>query len=249
MIHYTDGTAVDIPLKIGMNINDWWNASDLPKAAVAWTAPLKEAGWVGLFQFPWENPREDVAITSVDFVSGGGGAVPALLAITGLAANPNRLVVTNFENDQPDWSCIVDPATASLPKPQFTRATQGGIQGGYGRIAFSAGKEGANGVAFVHFNAQALRADSHRIFTFWVKSNNDTALTFVLPEKDWKDSLRWTVPVQAGSWSRVSLDLAAALKEHKLDISQLRGEFFIFNEVGNRDNPAVTLDLDEVQFE
>ncbi len=84
IIHYTDGTHIEIPLIKGKNIADWWGPKDLPEAKVAWSGENPESHQVvGLYIMPWANPNPDKLIKSIDFIS-GSLPVPILVAITGI---------------------------------------------------------------------------------------------------------------------------------------------------------------------
>jgi hypothetical protein len=91
VLRYADGLEVRVPLRYARNIRVWsrWphhSVSLDPGSAVAWRGDnphSRAGGWqTVLYHFRLENPRPDVAITSVDFVSAGTKAAPFLLAIT-----------------------------------------------------------------------------------------------------------------------------------------------------------------------
>ena len=86
VIHFADGSTVDVPLILGDNVDSF--KSDAPRAlknaGIAWTKAFdsgKEQAVAYMFQ--WDNPKPDVPIASVDLVPRNQGiAVPALLAIS-----------------------------------------------------------------------------------------------------------------------------------------------------------------------
>jgi hypothetical protein len=91
VINYADGQRLSVPLTFGMNIDDLWARAG---AAEDYSEPTKVV-WRGvnpaskglgyvlrLFDFRWQNPRPDVAITSIDFKSAMTERAPFLLAIT-----------------------------------------------------------------------------------------------------------------------------------------------------------------------
>ncbi len=94
-IHYADGQTNRIPIVYGEDVRDWWAYNGLAKetkrATVAWSGKNKatQANGLGLqlFRRPWDNPRPDVLIESVDFSACKARSIPFLIAIT---AEPPR---------------------------------------------------------------------------------------------------------------------------------------------------------------
>jgi hypothetical protein len=90
VVHYADGKSETIPVYSEINID---NAKQdgaprvLPGAQVAWSAPYAGTSSSAVaYSMQWNNPRPDVAITSIDMADGDAKrGVPVLLAIT--AAN------------------------------------------------------------------------------------------------------------------------------------------------------------------
>jgi eukaryotic-like serine/threonine-protein kinase len=91
VLRYADGLEVRVPLQYARNIRVWsrWphhSTTLQPGGTVAWRGDnphSRAGGWqTVLYRFRLENPRPDVAITSLDFVSAGTKAAPFLLAIT-----------------------------------------------------------------------------------------------------------------------------------------------------------------------
>ena len=95
-IHYADGQTVEIPIAYGEDVRDWWAYPQMPKetkrATVAWSGKNKatQANGLGLqlFRRPWDNPRPDVLIESIDFSACKAGSIPFLIAIT--AESPRK---------------------------------------------------------------------------------------------------------------------------------------------------------------
>ena len=91
--HYQDGQTCDFVLMEGKNIGDWWSVSDLPDAWPGITATNGLGQNIGLFVAAWTNPRPDVTIVSMDFLSVGSdetinyssasSCIPFLVAVTG----------------------------------------------------------------------------------------------------------------------------------------------------------------------
>jgi serine/threonine protein kinase/WD40 repeat protein len=86
VVHYADGTQFEIPIRHGQDTGDWWGqAQAQPSAAtatVAWEGPNPEGRPVRLFRQTWRNPKPDVRIDHLDFVSAKRSSAPFLLAIT-----------------------------------------------------------------------------------------------------------------------------------------------------------------------
>ena len=88
--HYADGKSVEIPIKSGANTGNWWSGyvageeSRLVAVEVQSTATGQKA-WRYLRVWEWSNPRPDVPIERLDFVSDETAQSPILLAITGVA--------------------------------------------------------------------------------------------------------------------------------------------------------------------
>jgi hypothetical protein len=84
VVHYADGEQRSIPLLYQRSLIDWWvkNATDKPTdAEIAWHGSHKRSP-ISLFKYTWTNPRPDVAIDTIDFVSAMTRVAPFLVAIT-----------------------------------------------------------------------------------------------------------------------------------------------------------------------
>jgi len=86
VIHYEDGVAVEIPLKYGVHLRDWWVQSDqsqeVPEGKVAWTGRNNLAA-IRLYSLTWENPHPDKLVTAIDCCSAGTACAPFVVAMTG----------------------------------------------------------------------------------------------------------------------------------------------------------------------
>jgi len=85
-VHYADGTTADVPIRIGHDTADWWVEPDgRPPAAgarIAWAGMNPAGRAVRLLQQTWTNPRPEIAVVSLDFISARRAPAPFLLAIT-----------------------------------------------------------------------------------------------------------------------------------------------------------------------
>jgi hypothetical protein len=90
VLHYADGQTAELPLVCGKDLRDWWTLAGEPKetpnATVAWTGNTPLAATKGqtirLWKRTYENPRPDVEITHLDFVSAMAFPAPFVVAIT-----------------------------------------------------------------------------------------------------------------------------------------------------------------------
>jgi len=88
-VNYQDGTTIDIPVKVGTNIADWWYNPQTSSFKISKALPIKVITGYDLelvryiFAFGWNNPYPEKEINSLDFIS-EGNAIPILIAVTGV---------------------------------------------------------------------------------------------------------------------------------------------------------------------
>lgn len=97
VLHYADGRTQDLPLIYGQDILGFWNgreAAKLPKGRVtlAWSGQNQvlrgynttygQSHRLGLLHLVWDNPRPEVALASLDFISARSACAPFLIALT-----------------------------------------------------------------------------------------------------------------------------------------------------------------------
>ena len=84
-IHYakTLEVVVDAPIIGGKNISEWHRPNPSGAVPLAWTGRNGVAD-IGVYLFEWENPRPELAIERIDFVSADKGPVLGLIAVTAL---------------------------------------------------------------------------------------------------------------------------------------------------------------------
>ena len=81
-VHYQGREEPEvIPIVNDKNITDWWNPREVSEAYIGWIGS-NGLGKVGIHVFPWVNPRPDLPIASVDFVSNDVGPILGLAALT-----------------------------------------------------------------------------------------------------------------------------------------------------------------------
>ena len=81
-VMYDDGTKVDIPIRGGKEIGNWWQPQDGEHYRVGWFGPNLANANVGLLIFPWQNPSPDKVIASITFTSAKISSVPCVVAVT-----------------------------------------------------------------------------------------------------------------------------------------------------------------------
>ena len=91
VLNYADGQKHELPILYGQHLRDWWlfrqgDEKQTTGARVVWTganaATAKARGSLRLYLMTGENPRPEVEIKSIDFVSAMTKCGPFLIAIT-----------------------------------------------------------------------------------------------------------------------------------------------------------------------
>ncbi len=83
VIRYEDGSTVEIPIKYGVHVRDWWasTGSAVSEGKLAWTGQNQQSR-IRLYSMAWENPNPDKAVTAVDYRSAGTACAPFAVAMT-----------------------------------------------------------------------------------------------------------------------------------------------------------------------
>jgi hypothetical protein len=84
VVHYADGTEQRIPIRVGVEIADWYvDPRPLPAAQVAWTGHSDDKpGPIGAYAMRWVNPWPDKVIASIDLLSAQKDPVVAVFAVS-----------------------------------------------------------------------------------------------------------------------------------------------------------------------
>jgi hypothetical protein len=86
VIHYRDGQQSEISLHYGEHIGPWnprtQMHTDLEGATVAWQSQYYPIAVNRLYKLTWHNPRPDVEVSHLDFLSAMNGTSPFLVALT-----------------------------------------------------------------------------------------------------------------------------------------------------------------------
>lgn len=90
VVHYADGSTVEVPVRHGREIADWWDTKPVVgQARRAWFNSEQRS----LFAWRWENPHPERLVTTIDVVSAEGPAVGILVAATAEFADDRRLAL------------------------------------------------------------------------------------------------------------------------------------------------------------
>jgi len=84
VVHYDDGTEQRIPVRVGVEIADWYvDPAQLPSARVAWRGHIADKpGPIGVYAMRWVNPYPDKVISSIDLISAQKDPVTVVMAIS-----------------------------------------------------------------------------------------------------------------------------------------------------------------------
>jgi outer membrane lipoprotein-sorting protein len=87
VLRYADGQHRALPILYGYHVRNWWpQAGELPfdrtGLTLAWQRPHHAESPRRLFVTTWDNPRPDVPVATIDYVSAVALPAPFLLAIT-----------------------------------------------------------------------------------------------------------------------------------------------------------------------
>jgi hypothetical protein len=95
VVHYADGTVEKVPIVNGKDIGGWWKHAQVAEptdAKIAWEGSndgvKPRGGGPRLFLSAWENPKPNMDVVSIDFVSEMTKCAPFCVAIT--VAEPLR---------------------------------------------------------------------------------------------------------------------------------------------------------------
>ena len=97
VVRYADGSKTVVPVRYGLEINDWWSARAPSHGRIAWTGGNAETD-VALYATQWKNPAPAVSVAGVSMRSACTPCVPVCLAITAVKAG----VVTALQTAELD---------------------------------------------------------------------------------------------------------------------------------------------------
>jgi WD40 repeat protein len=89
IVHYEKGPDVEIPLRVGVELADWWHTpgASAPLAPEAWKGTngktmRTEGCHIRLFHLAWDNPQPGVTVRSIDLATTHNDARPFLVGLT-----------------------------------------------------------------------------------------------------------------------------------------------------------------------
>ena len=83
-VHYADGQSLEAPLHYNRQLRAFYHNRSTLSSPQVWQGATPGGQPLGLSNWTWANPRPEEPLASVDFLSTGTGACPALVALTGL---------------------------------------------------------------------------------------------------------------------------------------------------------------------
>jgi hypothetical protein len=84
LIHYSDGTTAEIPVRYSQDIADWWACIDIVNAKVAWVGPNSSGQQVCVYSTRAANPHPEKEVAAVELVTTQTLCIAAMLAVTGV---------------------------------------------------------------------------------------------------------------------------------------------------------------------
>ena len=85
-VSYSDGTSVDIPVNVDVQISDWWGMKELNDSNASLFLKVKSDksanGIVGIYGYRWVNPNPEKTLRSLSFISAERDPVVGILAVS-----------------------------------------------------------------------------------------------------------------------------------------------------------------------
>ena len=240
--HYEDGSVESCPLIGGRNIGDWWNVFSLPSARIGIQRKNPKGQTVTCYVTEWENPKPDLKIASMDFLSLSASregeidwnpenaAIPVLIAATGEETNPNRFELTGPSAFKAARG--IGELRSRTPGSVKVRKEKKGIC----LEVFFPSYEGNNVPgAWIGFRKEGLR-EPYESLTCEIRSRDGGTLQLRLPGEKWKDF--WTAYLNVpgdGKWHKYRLFFDRDFQSFRgngknpIDFTCLRPELFLFS--------------------
>ncbi|MDD2600919.1 MAG: glycoside hydrolase family 2 TIM barrel-domain containing protein [Kiritimatiellae bacterium] len=98
VIHYTDKTSVDFPIRSWIEIGDWSTPVRVDKAKICWTGNNRVLSHVGLYLTPWTNPYPEKTIASIDILGALTTAQVGVIGIAGATTDLTRMLLWELSN-------------------------------------------------------------------------------------------------------------------------------------------------------
>ncbi|MBR6056913.1 MAG: family 20 glycosylhydrolase [Victivallales bacterium] len=84
VIHYEDGSIMEVPLKWDIAVSDWNTQFGGARAPIVWRKTAKDGTLVSLVAYTWWNPKPELAVRAIDFVTNRDKVQPVLLGVTAI---------------------------------------------------------------------------------------------------------------------------------------------------------------------
>ena len=259
-IRYADGTSIDYPLEGGVNIGDWWYPRRLPEAKNGIVRPNGDGHEVATWVAEWENPKTDVEIRSIDFLSATeargseidwlptGTPVPVLVAVTGEKPGEKLLNLTAPERLRHAGGTM---EVGSTVPGKITAADFG--KDNTLTVEFADSPAGEVPAALLVYDKTGA-AGPYRYLTFLAKSATDETVQFLFPRDDWQANLCGEVALKGdGRWHKYRLDIETGMKNTGgFTFERQRGELFLYYRsmrLPDIHRPAMKFELKEIILE
>ncbi len=84
VIHYEDGGSETLPLTWGVTLSSWNTQVGSSDAVIGWQGKTRGGAQLSVEVLTWWNPRPEIAVVAIDFLSSRNTVRPALLALTAI---------------------------------------------------------------------------------------------------------------------------------------------------------------------
>lgn len=84
VLRYADGSSAELPVRLGIEVGDWYQPKKLIGAKIAWRGPsmgIKNAP-VGIYMAGFDNPHPEKEVKALDIVSCKEKGIPGIIAIS-----------------------------------------------------------------------------------------------------------------------------------------------------------------------
>lgn len=98
VMHYTDGSFVEFPIRSWLEIGDWCGVKKVPNAQICWTGNDRMLDKIGLYLTPWKNPHPEKTIKSIDMIGALTTAQVGLIGIAGATVDSTKTIVWDMSD-------------------------------------------------------------------------------------------------------------------------------------------------------
>mgnify|MGYP006910856049 FL=1 len=214
---------------------------------------------VGTFVAEWENPKPDVEIKSIDFLSAteargneidwlpSGTPIPVLVAVTGEKVSDKLLDITGSRFVR---AAGLMEHGSTVPAEVKTVKTGSGVQLD---ISFKASPPKEIPAVLISYDKKDAAAD-YRYLTFQAKSPEEAVIQVVLPREDWQARLRGDVTLKGDNrWHKYRLMVGRNFEnENGFSFDKQRGELFLYYRslrAPDTARPALNFEIKDITLE